>query len=949
MRIVFAIWACLYCALALAGDGVPFFTNYTAAVYGAHNRNFDVVAGADGMVFFANFEGLLYYDQDRWHILHTPGYSRVTHLLKDSRGTVWAAGYNFLAGVETDERRSVRLRTVISDSGNGSIGEVTELAEDNGRIRIRNRKGETFVVEGNGFKRLAARQTEGAREARPAKVHVDRLGEVEINDRVTLACGWTVLATCQDGIVVTDKSGQMIYAVSEADGLCSNSINGLADSGNGCVWGVTDNGICCVYVPSMFTRYAAEQGLKGEVTTMQRYGGKLYVGTLQGLYRTEGKTLQPVRGISQACWKLQLSADGGTLYAATTEGVFRIRKDGIRRLTQEYAQTLCCDGNSLYVAGIDGLWRLSTETGKCVRIADIEKVTSLERDRNGDIVARDIEGRLYRKRQDDSHFRQAGKARTDGCFFTDADGSVRWLTDLEGKEISCISAWGTYPADELDTRLLPLRDWTVRTLLADNDTALWIGGEYGVVRTDFRAGDAAFSHPPQVYIREVRIDRDSLLFGGVFYADEWDGQGANRTPPVFGFRTKEVTFRYSADMTAVPGKNCYQYMLQGYDDGWSAWTEETEKSYANLFYGSYSFMVRAQDAFGRISSPKVYRFSIAWPFYLQWYSVAAYVLLFALSVYLCIKWRLRALIREKERLEEIVVTRTLQIQGQKEEIERKSANLEKALSDLRHAQEDLLRQEKMAAIGKLTRGLIDRILNPLNYINNFSHLSAGLTRELRRNLQKAENRISAEEYEDSADLLDMLSANLDKIEWHGGSTSRILKAMEEILKEGSSKKQRMDLVGLCRRAGGLLHEYYRDEINRMGVAVRLNVPDTGIYVEGNEEQLCKTLMSLVKNSMYAIARKYDCQPYLPQVCLELSAGDGRAYIRLRDNGTGIEQPIMGQVFDPFFTTKTTGEAAGVGLYLSREIIVAHGGSITVTSCKNEYTEFIIELPTINKK
>lgn len=941
--------ACLCSVTAMAGDGVPFFTNYTAAVYGAHNRNFDVVTGADGVVFFANFEGLLYYDHDRWHVLHTPGYSRVTHLLKDSRGTVWAAGYNFLACVETGKRRDIRLRTVFSDTGKYSLGEVTELDEYGNKIQIRNRKGETYEVEGNSFKKLEHGQAAKNPSAHPDKVHVDGMGEVEINDSVTLACGWTVLATCQNGIVVTDRSGQMIYTVSEVDGLCSNSINGLADSGDGCVWGVTDNGICCVYIPSMFTRYAAEQGLKGEVTTLQRYRGSLYVGTLQGLFVEDRGKLRPVSGISQACWKLQLSADGNTLYAATTEGVFRIWSDGMKRLTSEYAQTLCCDDRDLYIAGIDALWYFSTGTGKCVRMADMEKVTSLERDRNGDIVARDIDGRLYRKHSDDTLFRQTGKARTDGSFFMDADGILRWCTDMEGKEISCISDWGTFLADELDTRLLPLRDKTVRTLLADNDTALWIGGEYGVIRTDFRTGDAAYSHPAQVYIREVRLDRDSLHFGGVFYSNEWDGEGVNRTPPVFGFRTKEVTFRYSADITAVPGKICYQYMLEGYDDGWSTWTEETEKSYANLFYGTYSFKVRARDAFGRVTPPRTYRFSIAWPFYLQWYCVTAYVLMFALSVYLCIKWRLRKLIREKERLEGIVVTRTLQIQGQKEEIERKSANLEKALSDLRHAQEDLLRQEKMATVGKLTRGLVDRIQNPLNYINNFSHLSAGLTKELHDNLQKAKNRISTEEYEDSADLLDMLSYNLDKIEWHGNSTSRILKAMEEILKEGNSKKQRMDLVELCRRADGLLHEYYRDEISRMGVAVRLIVPDMEICIEGNEEQLCKTLMSLVKNSMYAIARKYECQAYLPQITLELSAADDRAYIRLHDNGTGIEQPIMGQVFDPFFTTKTTGEAAGVGLYLSREIIVAHRGSISVDSCKNEYTEFVIELPTINRK
>jgi len=67
-------------------------------------------------------------------------------------------------------------------------------------------------------------------------------------------------------------------------------------------------------------------------------------------------------------------------------------------------------------------------------------------------------------------------------------------------------------------------------------------------------------------------------------------------------------------------------------------------------------------------------------------------------------------------------------------------------------------------------------------------------------------------------------------------------------------------------------------------------------------------------------------------------------IIVRDNGIGIEDTITDKIFDPFFTTKTTGEAAGVGLYLSREIVQNHGGDISVQSVKNDYTEFTITLP-----
>lgn len=76
--------------------------------------------------------------------------------------------------------------------------------------------------------------------------------------------------------------------------------------------------------------------------------------------------------------------------------------------------------------------------------------------------------------------------------------------------------------------------------------------------------------------------------------------------------------------------------------------------------------------------------------------------------------------------------------------------------------------------------------------------------------------------------------------------------------------------------------------------------------------------------------------------------DRQYILKIRDNGIGIGEKIVGKIFDPFFTTKTTSEAAGVGLYLSREIIQNHGGDICVESVKDEYTEFTISLPREEK-
>ena len=132
-----------------------------------------------------------------------------------------------------------------------------------------------------------------------------------------------------------------------------------------------------------------------------------------------------------------------------------------------------------------------------------------------------------------------------------------------------------------------------------------------------------------------------------------------------------------------------------------------------------------------------------------------------------------------------------------------------------------------------------------------------------------------------------------------------------------------------------------------------NLPEQEIPINGNADQLSKMLMSLLGNAVYAVVKKASREKtgagqYVPEITLTAAVADqGTVSVVVRDNGIGIEDTIIDKIFDPFFTTKTTGEAAGVGLYLSREIVQNHGGDIQVKSVKNEYSEFTIVLPTTN--
>lgn len=102
-----------------AKGGIPFFVNYSPAVYHAHNRNFDVVCDDNGRVYVANFEGVLYYDQTEWHTIHAPGIFRITRLFKDHRGRIWVGGYNLFGYLAAGANGELELQMVFSKNNKG--------------------------------------------------------------------------------------------------------------------------------------------------------------------------------------------------------------------------------------------------------------------------------------------------------------------------------------------------------------------------------------------------------------------------------------------------------------------------------------------------------------------------------------------------------------------------------------------------------------------------------------------------------------------------------------------------------------------------------------------------------------------------------------------------------------------------------------------------------------
>ena len=850
-----------------ADMGIPFFENFTANQYNAHNRNFDVICDREGHTYFANFEGLLVYDNVEWRIVHTPDISRVTGVSIDENGNVRFEGVTFTGYVESVDGDSIRVFYTRNDGDN------------------------TQIVEGQSS--------------------VDRWNDIEVYQRLRLSDDRTLLATATDGIIAVNGSGSEIWRVTVDNGLCSNSITKLAYDGKGTVWGATDNGVFRLSVQEMYTHFSEKEGLRGQVSCIARSGGSLIVGTFQGLYRLEGQKFRQIDNVSHACWQIQ-KGPGDILYVATQNGVYEYRNGHASQLTKPFTLSVMVMDDGTWLAG--ELERICRYRGgeEMQVLGNIPNITRFKADGQRGLWAMTLSGEYYYLEAGKDSFEKKSNGPISKLFeYEDNDGNL-WQCYDNGMGLRCENM-----TDELKKRIEPFSNYSVQAMLSD-DGIIWIADNRNLVRFNMEKGLNRSLFQPQLFIRD------------------------------FNLKGQDLNISFSNDKFDAIGHSLYSYRLHA-DGEWSRWNEQQQYIFANLSYGNYQVSVRSIDAFGQVSETEPMEFKIPLPFYMRWYALLVYFFIIVFVVFQWFKIRMRHLQEEQQRLEAIVDERTKEvvkqkdeIEAQKDEIEEKSHKLEETLGELRSAQDKLLRQEREAAIGKLTKGLIDRILNPMNYINNFAHLTLGLSKEMRDNIEDEKENITPDTYEDAMDVMDMMKTNLEKIEQHGISTTRTLKAMEEMLKERSQKIESTDVALLCQQCVDKFRNYYTDDITALGIQLECVRPESPLMLNVVAEQLNKSIMSMLSNSIYAIRKKAEKGgEYKPVMKVTVQAASGGNSILIYDNGIGIEKSIIDKIFDPFFTTKPTAEAPGVGLYLSQQALHDWGGSITVDSVKDEYTEFKI--------
>ena len=284
-----------------------------------------------------------------------------------------------------------------------------------------------------------------------------------------------------------------------------------------------------------------------------------------------------------------------------------------------------------------------------------------------------------------------------------------------------------------------------------------------------------------------------------------------------------------------------------------------------------------------------------------------------------------------------------------DEVQARTRELSQSLDDLRAAQDRLVQTEKLASLGQLTAGIAHEIKNPLNFVNNFSALSAELTEELLDLLAPA--ALDGKTRKEVDELTRMLKDNLEKVVQHGKRADSIVKNMLLHSREGSGEHGPSDINALLDESLNLAYHGARAEKPQFNVTLQRDFDASAGTIELFPQEITRVFLNLISNGFYAVTRRkmeIGNSGFEPTLSATTRALGDAVEIRIRDNGTGIPAEVKQKMFNPFFTTKPAGEGTGLGLSMSHDIIVKqHGGTIEVETEPGQFTEFTIVLPRTN--
>lgn len=773
----------------------------------------------------------------------------------------------------------------------------------------------------------------------PLKRFSDIQGNTYIFGAVVMNDDNIALATTT-GIYIYTPAGQLVYHLTQADGLSSDEINDLYVDEGGNLWATTSQYINFIEYNSPLLHLFDAKKRSLQISSVIEHNGVLHIGTDNGMFTWEEKTWNhkfPGKIIRN------LANIGDALLIGAREGLFVYQNGKLTQLGNSHTTVLTTSERYKELAYAyylnQGVYVVKKSNNGNYTIYPLieftERIYSLIEDKNGDLWRGTGNWGIYRDRLTDKN----GQLEVlETLHYTHEDGlpapNYNYTTKIAG-EVGFITEEGTFRFDEQQQRIV--RDMRlVEAFPPENGRRAWptredkfghvwmdFGGKrifemipdgegnyqlnrltygrqavfgdgnyfltldeqtslYGTLADLFILKRSLLEAPRYTYntlLRSVSINNDSLLWGGY-------GSLENKLENDINYTRQAVRFNWSA-ATYYPSEGTnYRYRLKGLDENWSNWTDETYRDFTNLSEGSYTFEVQSRNIYDVIGRTASMRFSILPPWYRSWWAYGLYVFFgilgIAFIVQRLVKWRIH-----------------------QQMIEMKAQQAEE-LKKL-----DIVKTQFFSNVSHELRTPLTLTIGPLEDLkNNNSSLSEQETSKVSLALRNAKR------------LLTLVSEILD--------ISRL---------EASENKIYVTKLDLAFFATSLAHNFKPLAI-RKNITFTIEAPDS-LDAWFNQDQIDKVITNLLSNA-------FKFTPDGKKISLLLAKQNEQAVIKVSDSGMGIPQEDLPFIFDRFYQSSNSKSrlqhGTGIGLAIVKYLVELHGGTITAESELGAGTTFTIILP-----
>jgi len=245
--------------------------------------------------------------------------------------------------------------------------------------------------------------------------------------------------------------------------------------------------------------------------------------------------------------------------------------------------------------------------------------------------------------------------------------------------------------------------------------------------------------------------------------------------------------------------------------------------------------------------------------------------------------------------------------------------LEKALSDLKATQQQVIQQERLSAIGQMASGIAHDFNNTLTPILGFAEVML-------------KNPAMLDDRQETLRCLEMLRTSAQ-------DASNVVSRLREFYRPAETDEEFpiVDLAKIVQQAVSLTEPKWRYQAQATGHTIRVTTAFNATpMIAGEESALREVLTNLLFNAV-------DAMPEGGSISLETSIEENKAVLRVSDTGTGMSESVRQRCLEPFFSTK--GErGTGLGLSMVHGIVERHRGQLEIQSTIGKGTTFIIRIP-----